>query len=54
MSAKEYQEAYEHMTDKEKKLMEDLYMSGINHDGHSWVTFGDVEKVVGQIVLGRV
>ena len=54
MSAKEYQEAYPHMTDKEKKLMYDLFMSGINHDGHSWVTYGDVEKVVGQIIKGRV
>lgn len=54
MSAKEYQEAYQFMTDKEKELMYDLFMSGINHDGHAWVTYGDVEKVVGQIIKGRV
>lgn len=53
MSAKEYQEAYQHMTDKEKKLMYDLYMSGENHDSHTWVIFGDVERVVGQIINGR-
>jgi hypothetical protein len=41
------------MTDKEKELMYDLFMSGINHDGHTWVTYGDVEKVVGQIIIGR-
>ena len=41
MSRKEYIEAYKFMTD------------GINHDGHSWVTYGDVERVVGKIILGR-
>lgn len=34
--------------------MSDLYMTGVNHDGHSWVTYGDVERVVGTIILGRV
>lgn len=53
MSAKEYQEAYKFMTDKEKNLMYDLFMKGVNHDGHSWVTYGDVEKVVGEIINGR-
>lgn len=47
MSAKEYVEVYPLMTDTEKKLMNDLYMTGINRDGHSWVTYGDVERVVG-------
>lgn len=54
MSAREYIEAYRIMTDKERELMADLYMSGFNKDGHVWVTYGDVEKVVGQIILGRV
>ena len=54
MSAKEYRDAYSHMTDEEKDLMYDLYMSGENHDSHTWVTFGDVEKVVGLIILGRI
>lgn len=54
MSAKEYREAFNHMTDEEHELMWDLFMSGINWDGHTWVTYGDVEKVVGQIILGRV
>ncbi len=53
MSRKEYIEAYEFMTEEEKVFMERLYMSGINHDGHSWVTYGDVEEVVGKIILGR-
>ena len=42
------------MTEEEKDLMGDLYMTGENHDCHSWVTYGDVEKVVGKIILGRV
>lgn len=42
------------MTDEEKELMSDLYMTGVNKDGHSWVTYGDVERVVGTIILGRV
>lgn len=54
MSAKEYREAFNHMTDEEHELIENLYMSGINWDGHTWVTYGDVEKVVGKIILGRV
>ena len=54
MSRKEYIEAYEFMTEYEKGLMDRLYMSGINHDGHSWVTYGDVEEVVGKIILNRV
>lgn len=53
MSAKEFQEAWEFMTDEEKDLMHDLWMSGVNHDGHAWVTYGNVEYVVGQIILGR-
>lgn len=53
MSAKEYQEAWEYMTEKEKDLMWELYMTGINKNGHSWVTYGDVEKTVGLIILGR-
>lgn len=43
MSAKEYREAFNYMTDEEHELMENLYMSGINWDGHTWVTYGDVE-----------
>ena len=46
MSDKLYQEAYEKFNDKQKDTMYDLYMTGINHDGHSWITYGDVEKSV--------
>lgn len=54
MSAKEYQEVYPHMTFEEQKLMYDLWMGGVNHDGHTWVTYGDVERVVGLILKGRM
>ena len=54
MSAKEYQEVYPHMTFEEQKLMYDLWMKGVNHDGHAWVTYGDVERVVGLILKGRM
>lgn len=54
MSCKEYLEAWKHMTDEEKDLMGKLYMKGVNRDGHSWNTYGDIEEVVGKIILGRV
>jgi hypothetical protein len=54
MSAKEYREVYPLMTEEEKKLMYELFMSGVNNDGHSWVAFGEVERVVGLIIQGRV
>ena len=54
MSAKEYREAYPYMTEKEKDLMYDLWMSGVNHDGHAWVKYGDVERIVGLIIKERI
>lgn len=54
MSAKEFQEVYPHMTEREKDLMYELWMKGVNHDGHAWVTYGDVERVVGLILKGRM
>jgi hypothetical protein len=53
MSCEEYVKAYKLMTDEERNLMNDLYMKGVNHDGHSWNTYGDIESVVGKIILGR-
>ncbi|MBR4414995.1 MAG: hypothetical protein IKS59_06780 [Aeriscardovia sp.] len=54
MSAQEYLDACKYITEEEHKLIWDLYMSGENHDCHTWVTFGNVERVVGKIILGRV
>lgn len=93
MSAREYIEAYEFMTDKQKDIMQELWWGAVNHDCHAWVkandvrvalydlfiiirteelpiinelfkdiqkyegnkcvTYGEVEKAVGLIVLGR-
>lgn len=44
MSTKAYIEANEMMTDKCKNAVTDLYLKGINHDGHSWNTFSDIEE----------
>jgi len=47
MSSKQYIEAHrEKMTKEQKDIMCDLYMSGINRDGHVWVKYGDVEDAV--------
>lgn len=53
MSCEEYVKAYKLMTDEERNLMNDLYMKGVNYDGHSWNKYGDIESVVGKIILGR-
>ena len=49
MSCKEYRAVYDKMTDQQKKAMWDLWMSGVNYDGHSWVTYGEVEKCVAKL-----
>lgn len=54
MSAKELNEAWDHMTDEEKEIMGELWMKAENHDGHAWITYGDFEKAVGTIILGRI
>lgn len=50
MSCKEYIECYEKMTDRQKDTMYDLYMSGVNYDGHVWVTYGEVERAVAKLL----
>lgn len=50
MSKKSYAEIYDKMSNKQKDAMANLYMSGINHDGHTWVTYDDVEEAVAIIV----
>lgn len=47
MSSKAYQDAYRYaLTSEQRDIMFDLFMKGVNHDGHSWVTFSDVEEAV--------
>ena len=50
MSSVKYQKAYDGMTEKQKQIMANLYMKGINHDGHSWNTYGDIEEAVADLL----
>ena len=54
MSAPEYIKAYKFMSEKQKDAMHDLYMTGINGEGHTWVTYTDVEKAVAKIIMATV
>jgi hypothetical protein len=50
MSSVKYQKAYDRMTEKQKQIMANLYMKGINRDGHSWNTYGDIEEAVADLL----
>jgi hypothetical protein len=50
MSSVKYQKAYDRMTEKQKQIMANLYLKGINHDGHSWNTYGDIEDAVADLL----
>ena len=50
MSSVKYQKAYDRMTEKQKQIMANLYMKGINHDCHSWNTYGDIEDAVADLL----
>lgn len=53
MSTKKYRKAYPRMTDAQKDAMYALFMKGTNHDGHTWVTFSDVEDAVADIIMAQ-
>ena len=38
------------MSEKQRKVMVNLYLKGINHDGHSWNTFSDIEDAVADLL----
>lgn len=50
MSSKAYIEASKKETDKCRIAITNLYMAGINHDGHSWNTFGDIEDCLAVVI----
>ena len=50
MSCQEYIDCHKKMTEKQKNAMYDLWMTAVNHDGHAWVTYGDVEHTVALIL----
>ena len=41
------------MTEKQKNAMYDLWMTAVNYDGHAWVTYGDVEHTVAELLEDR-
>lgn len=46
MSAKEYIEAYPHMTENQKDIMQELWWGAVNHDCHAWVEENDVKAAL--------
>ena len=46
MSAKEYVEAYPHMTEYQKDIMQELWWEAVNHDCHAWVKENDVKAAL--------
>lgn len=47
MSSKEYGDLFDHhFNDKQRDAMVDLWMSGVNKDGHVWVTYSDMEETL--------
>lgn len=51
MSTKKYIEASVAMNRQQHEAMLRLYDKGTNHDGHTWVTFSDVEDAVADIIM---
>lgn len=47
----DYNKAFDLMPDAAQEAMWDLYMKGVNHDGHSWVKYKDVQDCVAKIVF---
>lgn len=47
MSKEKYRLAHDRMNQQQRQAMSDLWMKAINHDGHAWVTFSQVEEAVG-------
>lgn len=54
MSCKDYLKAHDYMSEDQKDVIGELYMSGINRDGHTWVAFGDVEGAVAKLVVKQI
>lgn len=50
MSSEKYQNAFEKMNERQRQIMGELYMRGLNRDGHSWNTYGDIEDTVADLL----
>lgn len=54
MSSAKYIKVYSDlMNSAQRKIMGELYMKGINRDGHSWNTYGDIEDAVAELLLAQ-
>ena len=53
MSCKLFIDTYDTLNDEQKEILYNLYMTGINQDGHSWVTYGDVEEAVAKMIIAE-
>ena len=54
MSSKAYQEAYKYMNEEQKDAMYKLWQGCINHDGHSWNTFTEIENTVAELLKKQI
>lgn len=53
MSCKKFIDIYDTLTGEQKEILFNLYMTGENHDGHSWVTYGNVEEAVAKLIIAE-
>lgn len=53
MSCKLFIDTYDTLNDEQKEILYNLYMNGINRDGHSWVTYGNVEEAVAKLIIAE-
>lgn len=51
MSDKLYTSIHKSMSDEQHNIMCQLYLKGINRDGHTWCTYTDIENAVANIIL---
>lgn len=51
MSSKLFIETYDTLNHEQKDILHELYMTGENHDGHVWVTYGDVEDAIAMLII---
>lgn len=50
MSSDKYRSIWDKMTPRQRDVMWELWMQATNHDGHAWVTFGQVEDAVAELL----
>lgn len=53
MSCKKFIDIYDTLNGEQKGILFNLYLTGENHDGHSWVTYGNVEEAVAKLIIAE-